>query len=143
MDQKKKRWKMLRKAVQYALPVLLLCLGTGCGTSEGQREPVEFTVLAEEEIPDTLKQMIDEQKEAPFQLSYQDGSAWYLAVGYGRQDSSGYSIQVPDFYRTENGLVLDTELLGPETEPTGNGRAPSTPYIVVLTEYRDEPVTYE
>ena len=143
MDQKKKRWKMLRKAVRYALPVLLLCLGTGCGMSEGQREPVEFTVLAEEEIPDTLKQMIDEQKEAPFQLSYQDGSAWYLAVGYGRQDSSGYSIQVPDFYRTENGLVLDTELLGPETEPTGNGRAPSTPYIVVLTEYRDESVTYE
>lgn len=143
MDQKKKRWKMLRKAVRYALPVLLLCLGTGCRTSEGQREPVEFTVLAEEEIPDTLKQMIDEQKEAPFQLSYQDGSAWYLAVGYGRQDSSGYSIQVPDFYRTENGLVLDTELLGPETEPTGNGRAPSTPYIVVLTEYRDESVTYE
>ena len=71
------------------------------------------------------------------------GAAWYLAVGYGKQDSSGYSIQVPGFYRTENGLVLDTELLGPETEPTGNGRAPSTPYLVILTEYREEPVTYE
>ena len=143
MIQKKRRWKLLQKMIGYVLPVLFVCLSVGCGSSKGQKEPMEFTVLAEEEIPDTLKQMIEEQKEAPFQLSYQDGSAWYLAVGYGKQDSSGYSIQVPGFYRTENGLVLDTELLGPETEPSGNGRAPSTPYIVILTEYREEPVTYE
>lgn len=138
-----KRRKVLKKAVAAMLTMLLMGLAAGCGSAEGEKEPVDFTVLAEEEIPDTLKEMIEEQKEAPFQLSYQNGSAWYLAVGYGRQESGGYSIQVIGFYRTEDGLLLDTELLGPESEPTGNGRAASFPYLVILTEYRDEAVSYE
>ncbi len=63
------------------------------------------------------------QKEEEFRLTYSAGSDLYLAVGYGAQSSGGYSIQVKELYLTENGIVLDTELLGLEetVEPGAEG----------------------
>lgn len=133
---------MLRGKIFICL-LLGLLLAAGCGKKEENLENIEFTVLPEEQIPEQLRLMIEERKEAPFELSYQDGDLLYLAVGYGTQDSGGYSIQVPAFYRTENELVLDTELLGPQTKPSGAEAAKSCPYIVIMTEFRDEPIRYE
>ncbi len=114
----------------------------GCsqGGSWQKVEDLEFTVVKDEDIPEALKKLIEEKKAAPFQLSYSDKDQLYIVVGYGEQETGGYSIEVPQLYRTKENIIIDTNLLGPEGEPTG---AKSTPYIVVLTEYRQEPVLYE
>ena len=63
-------------------------------------------------------------------------------VGYGEQPTGGYSIEVDELYLTENAIVIDTELEGPEKgEPTGVEK--SYPYVVVRTEYLEEPVIFQ
>ena len=39
-----------------------------------------------------------EKKEASFKMTYADSGYLYLCVGYGKQDSGGYSITVDDLY---------------------------------------------
>ena len=57
------------------------------------------------------------QGRGEFQFIYQSGEDLYIAKGYGRQETSGYSIQAKELYLTKDCLVFDTELTGP-----GEGR---------------------
>ena len=63
-------------------------------------------------------------------------------VGYGEQATGGYSISVNELYLTENSIVIDTELKGPEKGETV-GVEKSYPYIAVQTEYLENPVIFQ
>lgn len=114
----------------------------GCSEVDKKQklEDVPFSIVTEEDISEQLKTIIEEKKQAPFQLSYSDGEDLYLVVGYGEQSTGGYSIEVPDVYITATNLVIDTNLLGPEGTPVGGK---SYPYVVVLVEKQELPVLYE
>ena len=45
-------------------------------------------------------------------------------------------------YLTDDNIVIDTSLLGPEPSDKENAQ-PSYPYIVVKTEYLEQTVTFE
>ena len=66
----------------------------------------------------------------------------YIAKGYGRQETSGYSIQAKELYLTKDCLVFDTELTGP-----GEGQkvqeTATYPYVVVKTEYMEKNVIFQ
>ena len=79
---------------------------------------------------------------APFKLTYTDDQNLYRVVGYGEQETGGCSISVKELYLTENAIVADTELLGPESAEQA-GTEKSYPYIVVKTEYLEEPVIFQ
>ena len=122
--------------------ILVAIFLIGCGkTSEAKVEDLEFTVIAEREIPEELAQVIAEKKESPFQLTFSTPEHLYMVIGYGTQPTGGYSIRVLECYLTENAVVLDTELLGPESAPEGAAEA-SYPYLVVRTTVREEPVIF-
>ena len=56
----------------------------GCAVEkedEGKVRDLEFTVVAQEEQPDALRDVIGEKKEKPFQISYTRGEELYIAVG--------------------------------------------------------------
>lgn len=102
-------------------------------------------MVAEEKLPQTLLETIDPQKEQPFKFTYEEAGYVYICIGYGRQESGGYSIQVEDLYLTENSIHVKTSLMGPsaavkeaQKEPTA-----SCPYIVIKTEALDYPVVFE
>ncbi|MEY8337746.1 protease complex subunit PrcB family protein [Lachnospiraceae bacterium 62-35] len=125
--------------------VLLVRFLTACSAGGGQEEKVrdlEFTVTAENEIPEELRQIIQEKQIAPFKLTYSDDKNLYIAAGYGEQASGGYSISVKALYLTQNSIVYDTELLGPENKEAA-GTEKSYPYIVVKTEFLEEPVVFK
>lgn len=65
----------------------------------------------------------------------------YLIKGYGRQMSGGYSIQVTELSLSSAAVFFKTKLIGPSEESQGS--EPSYPYIVVKTEYREEPVQFQ
>lgn len=125
--------------------VFLVRFMTGCSMGGKQEEKVrdmDFTVVGENEIPQELKQIIAEKQTAPFKLTYSDDQNLYIAVGYGEQASGGFSIAVKALYLTQNSIVYDTELLGPEkNEEPGTDK--SYPYIVVKTEFSEEPVVFQ
>lgn len=122
-----------------AFTILLTVLATGmlgCGaedTEEDKIKDVDFTVVGEDQQPDSLKDIIAEKYADPFQISYTLGEDLYIAIGYGEQSSGGYSISVNAFYETEDTLVIDTTLIGPGKAENVTSM-PTRPYIVVKTE---------
>ena len=64
-------------------------VGCTVTTKEGNEKikDIEFTVLGEENIPEELKQIIEEKKEKEFKITYQDSDFLYICVGYGRQET--------------------------------------------------------
>ena len=59
---------------------------------------LEFTVVADADLPGELKEIIDEKKELPFKLHYSNKDHLYIVVGYGKQNSGGYSIAVEELF---------------------------------------------
>ena len=101
-------------------------------------------MLAEDNIPEELKALIDEKKQNAFKLTYQDNGFLYICVGYGEQISGGYSIAVNALYLTENAVYADTTLLGPDPADAAAAKTntPSYPYVVIKTEFVDKPVAF-
>lgn len=131
----------------YVLGIAALCLFMGCAKEKDPLERIknlDFTVLAEDNIPEELKTIIEEKKENTFKVTYQDNGFLYICIGYGEQISGGYSITVNDLYLTENAIYVDTTLLGPDPSDAAASKknAPSYPYIVIKTEFVDKPVVF-
>lgn len=132
----------MRKICLLLLTALLFC---GCGIekqSPKKLKSLDFTVLAPEEMPEELLNVLEEKKTSPFKVTYKDEGYPYICEGYGEQKSSGYSIAVKDLYLTENAVYVDTELLGP-----GNAEKTESlvtcPYIVLKLEDPGLSVVFE
>ena len=136
--------KVLLVAVLFVWAFVVRML-TGCSVQKNEQDKVrdlEFAVVGEAELPEELKKLVEEKKGADFRLTYSNDQGLYIAVGYGEQSTGGYSIAVRELYLTENSIVVDTELLGPE-KGDEVGVEKSYPYIVVRTEYLENPVIFQ
>lgn len=139
--------KKFRKLIVFTCLLVSCFLLGGCGTKEPKKtegKRLEFTVLKESEIPAELLKYIDDKKVNEFKFTFynQDKKDYlYIAVGYGKQPTGGYSIAVEDLYLTENSIYIDTSLVGPAKDDVVT-QAITYPYIVVKLEYMDKPVTF-
>lgn len=136
------RFKIIILFFTLMITVLGFC---GCkkdDTEIKKLKDLEFTVVEDADLPGELKEIIDEKKEEPFKLSYSNKDYLYIVVGYGKQNSGGYSISVDDLYLTSNAIYINTTLIGP-TEEDMVSQGVTYPYVVVKTEYREERVVFE
>lgn len=118
---------------------------TGCGIQEEKKVKVrdmDFTVVEETQINEELMEIITERKENPFQLSYAADQELYLVIGYGEQQTGGYSITVDELYAAKDAVCIRTTLQGPAKDEKVK-QTPTWPYIVVKTEFIDLPVIYQ
>ena len=83
-----------------------------------------------------------EKKEEPFLLAYGDGEQLYIAMGYGEQESGGYSIQIEEVCETEDAVCIRTCLTGPD-EGEKVSQEPDCPYATVATEYTEKRILWE
>ncbi len=122
--------------------VLLFSL-SGCGknTKPAKTNDVDFTVVSAGDVPEELNKLIKERKKNPFELTFSDNASLYIVKGYGKQPTGGYSITVNDFYQSNDDLVFDTELFGPKKDDAFS-TLPSYPYIIIKTEFRENPVVF-
>lgn len=117
----------------------------GCKTEDTDIKKIkdlDFTVVEDAGLPGELKEIIDEKKEEPFKLSYSNKDNLYIVVGYGKQNSGGYSISVEELYLTSNAIYINTNLIGPSQDDFVS-QGVTYPYVVVKLEYRDERVVFE
>jgi len=134
MDKLGKKKKRITIFVATCIMMMLFLAGcAGESTEDDKLKDIEFTVIGEDQQPDSLKEIIAEKSAQPFQISYTLGEELYIAVGYGEQPSGGYSISVNAFYETEESLVIDTTLIGPG-KPENVTNTPTQPYVVIKTE---------
>lgn len=125
--------------------VLMARVLTGCSVEKENQDKVrdlEFTVVGDAECPEELRNIVSEKRTTPFKLTYSNDLGLYIVTGYGEQATGGYSITINELYLTENAIVIDTELLGPEKGEI-IGAESSYPYVVVKTEYLENPVVFQ
>ena len=125
--------------------ICLLCLLCGCSVKTDDEEKIrdiDFTVVDKQEIPEELEEFIKEQGEEAFEITFGDEGYLYIVKGYGRQESTGYSIEVEECYETSKLIHVKTSLLGP---PKGEDilEKETFPYIVIKIEYSEKNVTFE
>lgn len=123
----------------------LISILSGCGKEATQVEKLkdlEFKILSEEETPTEVLTMIEEKKETPFKFTFSQEENLYICVGYGKQESGGYSILVHELFLAANAIYVDTGLMGPSGEDIKKG-GHSYPYIIICTENLDKTVVFE
>ena len=135
--------KQLRILPATVMGIFLVLFLTACSVADlnagaGEKvEDLDYTILDEDRIPEELMPLIEERYEEAFQMTYTDNDYLYVCIGYGKQENSGYTIVVNDFFRGENGVLVDTSLIGPAA---GEERInePQYAYIVLRTEALEE-----
>jgi hypothetical protein len=138
------RMKRFATAILLLTIMVMTILLTGCKTEDTDIKKIrdlDFTVVEDADLPGELKEIIDEKKEEPFKLTYSNKDNLYIVVGYGKQNSGGYSITVEALYLTKNAIYIDTNLIGPTKEDMVS-QGVTFPYIVVKLEDMEEPVVF-
>lgn len=141
------RWD--RRSIFVLMSAILIVLGIqlqGCRLKilpeEPKHEEVAFVIVSEECVPKELAELIEQRKEEDIKLTYVDEKDRYIIIGYGKQDTGGYSIYIKDLYKTSNALYVDTCLLGPKkTENIKN--VPSYPVMVIKISEMGLPVVFQ
>ena len=114
--------------------ICLMCFGVfACGKKQDTMEKIkdlECTIIPEENIPEELLAMIEEKKENPFKMTFEDQGFLYICVAMNA------------LYETANAIYVDTNLIGPQPEEKSNIVA-SYPYVVIKTEFIDKPVVFD
>lgn len=134
-----------RKSVLILMISVIGLLAVGCKTEDTDIKKIkdlDFTVVEDADLPGELKEIIDEKKENPFKLSYSNKDYLYIVVGYGKQNSGGYSISVDDLYLTSNAIYINTNLIGPSQDDYVT-QGITYPYVVVKLEFIDKNVVFE
>lgn len=132
----------MRRAGIVWILLLFLC---GCSMQTNEREKLrdlEYTILEEDHVPQELRAILEEKKAKEFKLTYEEENKFYLCIGYGEQETGGYSITVKELYLSENAVYFDTNLIGPGKGEAAS-EAKSYPYLVVQTEYVEKPVVFQ
>ena len=137
--------KKILTILTLSLSAIFVVLFTACSSqtiSTEKLRDIDFTVVDEDDIPEPLEEMIDEREDKPFKLTYADNGVLYIAVGYGEQPSTGYSIQVKELYESENAIYIHTNLIGPAKDEKIIEKE-TDPYIVIKTEFIDKNVVFQ
>ena len=135
----------MKKWTAGILLIVMCCSLWGCSIEKVRAKDgvkPEYTVMKEEDFPDKVRELVEQNREKEFQMTYQDGGYLYLLKGYGKQETGGYSIQIEDLSLWDNAIHLKTILLGPEDGEELTDE-PSYPCLVVKMKYREEPVIFE
>ena len=137
MDRGYAKRKLLKKDTQKAavFGAVLICAAaftaalTGCVSTQAETEKIrdmKYEVIEEEDIPQSLREMIKGGEKKPFRITYSDQGFLYIAQGYEVQPTTGYSVEV-------KALFIKTTLIGPK-KGEEKEKAETYPYIVVQTE---------
>ncbi len=135
----------MRRWIAVLCMLAVLCLAAGCAGGEEEAKDkvadLDFTIVSEPEIPEELRQLIEEKKANEFKLSYSAEGNLYIVAGYGKKDTGGYSVSVKAVYLTENAIVMDSDLTGPGQDEVVS-QAPTYPYVVICMEDRPESIVF-
>ncbi len=138
----------MKKLALYILMAGCTLLFSACSFQKDDMKKlrdIDFTVVGENELPEEMKEMkemIEEQKKDLFEITYGEKGCLYVAKGYGKQETTGYSVSVKECYETENIIYLKTEFSGPPPEEEILEEE-TYPYIVIKMEYTDKNVVFE
>lgn len=125
-----------------AVIIVIICMFMKITKIDKKRlNDIEYKVLSEEEIPIEILEEIEKYKQESVQCSYICSAKLYIVVTYGRQDTSGYTVEVNDLYESSNAIFVKTTLKGPATLKEAKEEI-TYPYIVLSISLSDKKVVF-
>lgn len=134
----------MRKFIALFAALIFVCGIWGCNffsTSDERVGEVDYTVVEDKDIPEELRKIIDTKKDKELRMTYATKEYTYIVAGYGKQQTSGYSICIDDLYAGKNAVVVKLSLLGPAKDESIT-KVETTPYIVIKVERTEYPVVF-
>lgn len=125
--------------------VVSVILLSGCGVEKYDDTKVgdlDFTLLAEEDIPKQVMEVINESKSENFRKTYTDKDYLYIIIGYGAQPTTNYSIVIEDLYEAPNAIFVSSMLKGPSKQEEVVKKE-TYPYVVLKLKYNDKTVIFK
>ncbi len=135
----------MRKYHVMLLTVLVVIGLCGCAVTQKKTDKLDdvaYTIVQEENQPEEVRELIEANKTTTMKMSYTDQGKQYSVIGYGTQDTSGYSVEIREIYETENTIYIDTNLLGPDSKEEVAIIA-TYPYIVIEITESTKPIVYD
>ena len=124
----------------WALAISLIISGCISVKKEKQSENVPFEIVEMDEIPDIMLDIIEEEEEKGFRITYEDDTGIYVGHGYGKKKWDGYRIEVDRCAVSGQFIYVHTLLKGPPKEP--QEEISSCPYIVFRVEQTGKQVIF-
>ncbi len=136
--------KQFIQGIAVAFLVIIVISLYGCTTTKkiDKIAEIEYCIIKEEDQPIEVQELIEQNKETAMKLSYTDQGKEYVIIGYGRKDTSGYSVEIRELYEAENTIYIDTNLLGPSTNEE-IATVATYPYIVIQIAENEKPIVYD
>lgn len=140
----KRSWRNVYRII-IALSLCLAMAGCGFGArgKDGERQEIAYTVCSDREIPDELRDIIEEKKVGSFKLSYVNNDAMYIAVGYGEHNRQNLRVTVEDIFMTSKGIFVETNLYTEDELMEEAGQPSMYPYIVIRCEKSELPIIFD
>lgn len=136
---------MRRFFVSVLCVVFSLCFLSGCGVEQYDDTKVadlDFTLVAEEDIPEQVMNVINESKTENFRKTYTDNDYLYIIIGYGAQPTTNYSITIEKLYEAPNAIFVSSMLKGPSKHEKVIEKE-TYPYVVLKLNYSDKTVIFK
>jgi hypothetical protein len=99
--------------------------------AQTDREEMAYTVMDMEQLPAQLTELIEANRQKEIRMSYTSGEDLYLIRGYGEQQSSGCRIEVLECSQSEDDILLETQLIGPDKSGQETGDDSTCPVLVL------------
>lgn len=134
----------MRKKILLVGLILLMLINTSCGDKANKKSKISdipFEILSEDNYPDEVKRLVNERKKYEFMTSYSDGEDLYIIVGYGKQNTGGYSIRLDELYESADELRVATTFIGPRKDKKVSEEE-SYPCIVIKTKDNGKAVVF-
>lgn len=133
--------KVSKKLITGFTLLFFLLVFTSCGKeTEEEKEKLDFTICDEKQLPEELKELLEEKKQGVFKLTFSTKDYLYIVVGYGEQNRSNLDVVVEELSLGKNAIYVKTQLVGNEEE---DKEIITYPVIVLKCPYMDLPVVFE
>lgn len=122
------------------------CTVKGNQDTESKMEAFECEVCVESQLPDELREIIEEKKDKAFNLTYRNNKYLFIVVGYGEKDRSNYFVGVRDICASDRGIYVSTELMTDKMismDVVKRGVYSRYPYIVLRSKVNDLTVFFD
>ncbi len=114
----------------------VILMAVGCSGKEIPQRTYEnmtditYEIVSGSDVPHKVNEKIFKEKEKGFGFTYRDGEAMYIAFGFGRQNTGGFSIQMAAAKENESEILIEAKLVAPGPEEVVS-TSPSHPYMIL------------
>ena len=130
-----------------AVVLLLLMMVISCGEKQKPKRTYEsmqdavYEIVSGSDVPHKVNEKIFKERDKGFGFSYRDNEGMYIAFGFGRQNTGGFSIQLAAVKENEDEILIEAKLIAPAPEEVVS-TSPSYPYMILKLDNTEKNVEF-